>query len=59
MEEFELGFPYVIFPDKEFMRIIKGEMPTIFHIDHGILKQVWKGDMFEADELIRISRSGK
>ena len=55
MKEFELDFPYVIFPDDEFMRIIKGEMPTMYHIDNGTLKQVWKGDRFEADELIKLS----
>ncbi len=59
MAEYALDFPYVIFPDDEFMRIIKGEMPTMYHINRGMLKQVWKGDMFEADELIRLSGSGK
>lgn len=55
MEEYTFEFPYIVFPDDEFMRIIKGEMPTMYHIDQGILKQVWKGDRFEADELIDLA----
>lgn len=52
VEYFDFNFPYVIIPEKEFMQITEGKLPTIFHIDHDVLKNRWLGSEFEADEFI-------
>jgi hypothetical protein len=55
MKEKDMDFPYIIFPDAEFMQIVSGQIPTILHMDHGILRHVWVGPQFDPDELIDLN----
>ncbi len=54
MKEKNLTFPYIIFPNDEFMQIVSGHIPTILHMNHGILEHVWIGPQFDPDELINL-----
>ena len=54
VKENDLDFPYVIFPDQEFMRIVSGSFPSIFHVNKGILEHQWTGDQFNPEELIAL-----
>ncbi len=52
-----LDFPYVVFPDQEFMRIVSGSFPTIFHVNKGVLEHQWTGDKFNPEEIITLPRA--
>ena len=37
------------------MKIVSGKIPSIFHVNKGILEHQWTGDQFNPEELIALS----
>lgn len=54
MEENNFNFPFILYPDRDFFRITGGQMPMIFHVDNGVLKQIWSSAMFDPEDLIQL-----